>query len=422
MSTEDFQRICVKKCRFRRLGTLLCGVLSIVLVKNALGQSATMQPGSERIQERVATILDNSKPDAERSAAYSDLFKEAPDECKVGLRELLRSADEEFSLRAAISLLGTENVDQEVEELIVKRIPRWGDGHRRELLSRHGAGKNSPGLRFIPRAVLQAVIDGKIDPPQNVIVGSVDYATRIVAFAHDAQDETLVQRAVLACPYSRSLWLALGRRGPLPPDHAKLASDVIGDASRPYLARVAAAGALAQIEAEASRFAHAEIRAFLDEFGPLDMTIPPWPSDSGGTVDLNKLSEERIQFSQKETRYAQRKSVLGNLLNLDTPEAERLIFQYLLAPNPRIRRALAIVAVKRWPMHFLDDISADTYPTSEPQEYEMYLSLIAYLHPNLRKDVEDRIGVPMVQKLFHRIEGGAPIWWCEEVGAFLKGW
>jgi hypothetical protein len=195
----------------------------------------------------------------------------------------------------------------------------------------------------------------------------------------------------------------------------------MGDPSQPYLARVAAAGALAQIDPEGARFALAEIRTFLEEFGPHDMTFGPAPV-SRGPITVEDFPEEHKRFDEQKTRYVRTIWILGNLLNLDTPEAEQLTLQHLLAPDPRIRRALTLVAVKRWPKRFLTETSAETYPEHEPQEYEMFLTLIAYLHPDLRPEVEERIGRPMVEKLFQRIELGAPTWWCEEVGGFPKGW
>jgi hypothetical protein len=343
--------------------------------------------------------LDETRTDADRFAAYAQLVKADGEDRKTGLVEVLRSASSDFSRQAAMSLLASDHLDEEMERLIVEQIPRWLDGHRQDVLSRHSAGKNDPRRRFVPRAILEAVIDGKIKPPSGGLIGSLEYAARILAFANDPQDETLFRRAVLACPSSPGLWLALGRRGALPPEYAKLAQGVMHDASQPYLARVAAAGALAQTDAEGARFAFAEIRAFLEEFGPHDMSSSASTKFPPGGVISGSLLEEK-------NRYTDKLWAIGNLLNLDTAEAEQLTFRYLLAPDPKIRRALAIVAAKRWPKRFLEETSAETYPKYEPQEYEMFLSLIAYLHPELRENVEARVPQSMVEKLWKRIAAG----------------
>lgn len=407
----------------RRHHTMLfaaAAILAPVVWALAWGQLPADSPTPAESRRLVQTVLDHGKPDGERFAAFARLLKAQPDDLKPYLQELLQSGDSSYSVQAAMSLLAFDNVDEPTKALVVKQIPKWLDGYRQQLLGRNSAGRNSPRLRFVPRAILEAVISGDIDPPKDVIVGSVEYAARILAFAYDPQDEALLQRAVLALPSSPSLWLALGRCGPLTPEHAKLAAEVMRDDSQPYLGRVAAAGALAQTDPEASEFVHAETRKFLEEFGPYDMTFSPWPRVS--TLNLNDIPEERIRYNEKNTRYVRTIWLLGNLLNLDTPEAGHLTFTYLLAPDPKIRRALALVAVKRWPQRFLEETSADTWPMYEPQEYEMLLALIAYLHPHLRADVEKRIGSSMVEKLFQRIELGGPTWWCEEVGGFLKGW
>lgn len=401
--------------RHRRMLFTAGVILAPVVWALGWGQLPGHRPTPAEARALVQSVLDGSKSREERSAAYAELIRAQPDDLKKGLLDILQNADSDFSSRAASTLLHFEDLEEETRLLIVRQIPRWVDGSRCKVLDRHSTGKNSPRLRFVPRAVLEAVVAGNIDPPKDVIAGSVEYAARILAFAYDPQDEALFQRALLAFPSSYSLWLALGRWGQLPPDHATLGGKVMHDDSQPYLARVAAAGALARTDPEASQFAHAEIRSFLEVFGPHDMSSPASAKFPPGTWISGTRLEEK-------DRYVGTKWILGNLLNLDTPEAEQLTLKYLLAPDPAIRRALALVAVRRWPQRFLEATSAETWPMYEGQEYEMLLSLIAYFHPDLRPRIEERIGGPMVEKLFQRIELGSPIWWSEEVGAFMPGW
>jgi hypothetical protein len=373
---------------------------------------------SEESKKLVKIILDDNTSEPERSAAYLGLQKGDPNDLKAGLRELLLSASSDVSRRAAMTVLVLDDEDQALKELIVQRMRDWPDGCRRDILNPQSAGKNSPRLRFVPRAVLEEAIRRwnlhESDPPGDTF-GSLELAARILAFANDPQDEALFQRAVLARPSSDGLWLALGRRGHLPPEHARLARMVMTDPSQPYLARVAAAGAAAQSDPESARFVLTEIHGFLEEFGSRDMSPNELVKIAGSRVISGSLLEEENRFKQK-------KWILGNLLNIDTPGSEELTFQYLLAPDFRIRRALSIVAAKRWSERFLNETSTETYPEYEAQEYELLLALLVHLHPNLRGDVEARIPKPSLDKIIDRVQAGVPAWWGEEAWGFVMGW
>lgn len=369
------------------------------------------EPVSPIVKEAVTTILDGNTPQGERFAAFAQLQKANPHDLKAGLRELLRFGPSDFASQAAATALLLEKDDQALNELIVEQMPKWLDGHRRDLLRRRN---DSPRLRFFARGIVGAVIERKIVAPLKKMIGSVEYSVRILAFANDPQDEVLFRRAVIERPSSYGLWLALGRRGPLPTKHGNLARAVMQDERIPYLARVAAAGACAQIDARCAKLALGEIRIFLEEYGARDMSPNTLAHIGDGHISGSLLEENE--------RYTDTVWVLGNLLNLDQADAEQLTLKYLMSPDPKIRRTLAVVAARRWPKQFLAETNVDVYPQYEPQEYEMFLALIAYLHPELKAVIEARIQKSMINKLSKRISTGVLSWWCEEAGGFVMGW
>jgi len=50
------------------------------------------------------------------------------------------------------------------------------------------------------------------------------------------------------------------------------------------------------------------------------------------------------------------------------------------------------------------------------------MTLLVYLHPDLREDVEARIPKPSLDKIIERVRAGVPAWWGEEAWGFVMGW
>jgi hypothetical protein len=70
-------------------------------------------------------------------------------------------------------------------------------------------------------------------------------------------------------------------------------------------------------------------------------------------------------------------SMIGILEFLQTPDAERITFEFLNANNQWVRQALGLTAVMRWPQKFLDS------PSSHPDEHKKLLATLTVFHPEL---------------------------------------
>lgn len=411
----------LRKTRLIGLRCLGCVVVGVLLTQTGnlgwgIQEGSRQRPDSSQTSSDrlVGLILDEDLPESARLAAYLDLQSADPEDRRAGLRAVLRLGRSEYAMRAAMTVLAMEDGGHEFLELIVQQMPTWLDGHRMAILHPQFVGKGSKRLRFIARGVLESEIvrEAGSGAPSDVVISSVELATRILAFANDPRDRTLLQRTVHARPSSHGPWLALRRRGPLRSEEAALARTIMMDRSSPYLARVAAAGAIAQEDVEAARFALTEVRAYLREFGLRDMSSSVLVKIAGERRISGKLLEES-------KRYALRAPVLGNLLNIGTVEAEQLTFQFLLAPDALIRRALGVVASTRWPRRFLNETDPQTYPNHGSNGYDMLLALIVYLHPSLKDDVVARADETTIDGLKDRIRRGLLPWWCAEVGGFV---
>ena len=113
---------------------------------------------------------------------------------------------------------------------------------------------------------------------------------------------------------------------------------------------------------------------------------------NGATVDSGELGE-----------YLGGLRIIGTLEFLQTPDAERLTFEFLNSANLLIRRALGLIAVMRWPERFLDASFWDTV------ERTKLLATLSVFHPELAARVQSAASPDELAKIQAKLKSGG-IW------------
>jgi hypothetical protein len=321
-----------------------------------------------------------NRPALQGRDAGRDAFRAAmraePAARDAALRDLIRTGHEEVATDALMALIVSRAPDLETTSLGL--LPRLSDPlsdvHMANIL---GAAARTRDMHFraaLARGVLQRFAN---DPPppraDNDGSGAAGLAAVVLMPSADAADRLLLDRVLRVRPHDTGLWLALSKMGIVGQDELNLARAVMRDKQVPGRTRLAAGAALAPVDAGAREYVVSTLTSFLTTYGPTDAALVlgqamrPAPSSYESTRSNELLWNIRY---------------LGTLEFLQTPDAERLTFEYIDSANEFVRRGLGLVAVMRWPERFL------TRQSPYLGERTKLLAALSILHPELLSRVQ----------------------------------
>ena len=135
------------------------------------------------------------------------------------------------------------------------------------------------------------------------------------------------------------------------------------------------AAALAPADSDARTFVCDGVAAYLKQFGQIDAaSIVAQGLREQPTVTLGPHGRE---LRSPGADFLFGLSLLGALEYLQTPDAERLTFEFFDCDNMFIRQALGLLAVMRWPDRFL------TINQQHIEERTKLLAALTVFHPRL---------------------------------------
>jgi hypothetical protein len=256
-------------------------------------------------------------------------------------------------------------------------LPKLSDLNMRNVIAAAEMTRNSYLRSAIARAALQRIAD---DPALSAVprneeggAGTAGLAARLLADNVNAADRDLIDRVVRMRPHDPGLWLALAKSGISNADDLSLARSVMQDGKAPRWARLAAAAALAPADSDARAYVTAALTSFLSTFG----------QTTAESVLAEAYRQPQInQDPRKAAEFQPGLLMIGILEFLQTPDAERLTFEYLDATNLWVRTGLGLVAAMRWPNRFLDSV---------PSHFDESIKLraaVTVLHPELLSRVQ----------------------------------
>lgn len=332
---------------------------------DGFGQQGAQSPG-------------NPTRDGDHQALRSAAAADTPGKEAV-LRNLADASDIVVATDAVVILFRGQ---KDAKSLALALVPRASNLNLRALLGVAEATRDAKFKQAIARACLLKISNeaSGLDPETYEVggQGNAGYAAMMLAESGDMADRDLVARVSKSNPHDSGLWLALAKMGLVNSGEALLADAIMIDPNAPRWARLAAAAAIAPTNRKARIFVTDALSSFLQTFGR-----------SGVETILERMSKGPQMTLAEGASFQPGLSMLGILEFLQTPDAERITFEFIETNNQWCRLALGLVAAKRWPDRLLASA------LSHNEERLKLLSAVSVLHPAL---------LPRVQALMPQAE------------------
>jgi hypothetical protein len=293
----------------------------------------------------------------------------------VMLRNLVRTAHEDVATLAFLVLKrrGALNVDT----LAMALIPDLSEPNMRHVLGVATSSRNAQLRTDWARAALNRIASGQTQKPNAPYEeggrGTAGLAAMLLVDGGKA-DRDLIAKVARTRPNDSGLWLALAKLGISSPDDLSLALSVMRDAKAPRWARLAVAALLAPVDSTAKDYVNGALTFFLRSFGQtsVEMIVAEAMRRPAQNPDPAKSAEFQPGLM-----------MLGILEFMQTPDAERITFEFLNAPNLWVRTALGLVAAMRWPERFLPQSSS-----MQNEERTKLLAALSVFHPEFLSRVQ----------------------------------
>jgi hypothetical protein len=334
--------------------------------------------------------------------AFRAAMKAEPAAREAALRTLVRTGHEQLDADALVALIRLHTTD--LETISLSLLPRLSDLTMRNVIEATARTRDMHFRAVVARGVLQRVAS---DPPPPRLdgdgVGGAGGAAVLLTNNADAADRALISRVLRITPHDPVLWLAIAKSGLAGQDELLLARSVMQDKQVPGRTRLAAGAALVPVDVGAREYVVTTLTSFLRTYGPTDASLILAQAMRPTPSSYESSRRDELLWSIR---------FLGTLEFLQTPDAERLTFEYVDSTNELVRRALGLVAVMRWPERFL------TLQSPHLDERTKLLAALSIFHPELMPRVQaivtpdelDKIRQQMLQDgigvLFY-LRGGA---------------
>jgi hypothetical protein len=293
-----------------------------------------------------------------------------PETRETALKNLVRTANEDVATDAVIAM--TRLHIEDVKSLALGLIPKLSDRNARNVLAAAEGTRDIDFRVALARAVLQRIANiSEQSSSQQFEEGgqsAAGLAAMLLADSVSAGDRDLIGKVTRIRPHDPGIWLALAKSRIASSEDLSLARSVMQDAQAPRWVRLAAAASLAPSNSDAREFVSGALTSFLSTFGQV----------SAESIVAEAMKQpEGNPNSTKSADFQPGIRMIGILEFLQTPDAERITFQFLEATNQWVRTGLGLVAAMRWPERFLD---------SRPMHFEERAKLraaLSILHPEL---------------------------------------
>jgi hypothetical protein len=304
---------------------------------------------------------------------FQAAMKLEPSSREAALKNLVKTANNEVATSAMMALIALRAAD--TEALGLEMLPKLADQHN--ILGAVERTREFHLRTSFARDVLQRIADAPaLTATPHEEEGwwhTAGLAATLLATSTASPDRALIERVARAWSHDPELWLAMAKLGFVEAQDVTLAHSVLQDTQAPGWARLASAAALAPSDSTAKAFVTNALTNFLTTTGQLTAE-----SIVGDTM-------RHVQEKPGQTKFADLRSdtvMIGILEFMQTPDAERLTFEFLDATNLWVRTALGLVAAMRWPERFLE-----TLPL-HPDEYTKLRAALSIFHPDLLPRVQ----------------------------------
>ena len=224
-------------------------------------------------------------------------------------------------------------------------------------------------------------------------------AVMLLVDSRNAADRDLIGRVAGIRPHDPLLWLAIAKTGNANARELSLARSVLADVQAPRGARIAAAAALAPGNPSGRNLRHGCGVVIPNEVRPAGR----WTTSRAGHAAAEGYQIGAQRGHSRYGRFGEYLGglrIIGTLEFLQTPDAERLTFEFLNSANRYIGRALGLVAVLRWPERFLDASFSD------PTERTKLLAALTIFHPELAARVQSAAPPDELAKIQANLKSG----------------
>jgi len=292
-------------------------------------------------------------------------------------------------------------------------MPEWSDASQCGVLHELIYPNRSPHLIEIPRDFLRKKIADGTFPEYRPgsSMSAIDVAASILAKSGEAADKKLVREAGAVFPKSRLIWLCLARWNETTTDERARAVATYSDESIGLPIRLAAATAIATVDASAAQFVTEQLQEILTQYASLE------PIDLATLMKDAYVNDDRAAAAAY-IRHGDKVALLSTLRFLETDVAKQLTFEYLKSPNMYIRSILQLTAAIRWPSKLIETLD----PSEEVDDYVKLMAAIALYHPEMHDSVRKKVSESEFDACLERLrKGGIGIVFLLS-GNIVNGW